>query len=69
MTKAEFFDWRKDPITQQVFKQLNDRIAILKDEITSGARDADQRELAYKAGAVYAYSDLVNIEYEESHGS
>jgi hypothetical protein len=69
VTKSEFADWKRHPVTQQVFSQLAARIDQLKDEIIGYAVEGDTTALAYKAGAVLAYSDLLSIEYEESHGN
>jgi hypothetical protein len=52
-----------------VFSQLNARIAGLKDEIVGHAATGDSHQLATKAGAIFAYQDMLDIEFdEESHG-
>jgi hypothetical protein len=69
VSKSEFADWKRHPVTQQVFSQLAARVDQLKDEIVGYAVEGDTTALANKAGAVLAYSDVLNIEYEESHGN
>jgi hypothetical protein len=62
-------DWKRHPVTHEVFIELKARIAGLKDEIVGGILGDDEKLLAYKAGAIQAYNDVLNIELsEESHG-
>ena len=68
MTKADFIDWKRHPVTQQVFSQLVQRINDLTEEIVASAIDGDPRVQAFKAGAIGAYNDMLKIEFEESHG-
>lgn len=69
MTKADFIDWKRHPVTQQVFSQLDQRVNDLKEEIVGSALDGDPRTQAYRAGAIGAYNDMLKIDYEESHGN
>lgn len=66
MTKSDFLDWRRHPVTQQVFSQLQERISQLKDEIASQVAHVPQLEVAEKAGAVQAFQHILDIDYEES---
>lgn len=66
MTKSDFFDWKRHPVTQQVFSQLQERISQLKDEIAAQVAHTPQLELAEKAGAAQAFQYILDIDYEES---
>lgn len=68
MTASDFYDWKRHPVTQQVFSQLDARISGLKDEIVGEALAGDPRTLASKAGGILAYQDVLDIDFEESHG-
>ena len=69
MTASEFYDWKRHPVTQQIFSALQARVDFLKEEIVEQAATVSQTELAEKAGAVKAINDLLTITYEESHGN
>lgn len=66
MTKQDFYDWKRHPVTQQVFSQLQDRVQQIKDELTAQAAHVPQLELAEKAGAAKAFQHILDIDYEES---
>lgn len=66
MTKTDFHDWKRHPVTQQVFSQLQERIALLKDEVVAQAAHVSQLELAEKSGAIQAFQHILEIDYEES---
>ena len=66
MTKSDFIDWKRHPVTQQVFSQIADRVGMLKDEIAAQAAHVPQLELAEKSGAVQAFQHILDIDYEES---
>ena len=65
MTKSDFIDWKRHPVTEQVFSQLRQRIEYLKDELVGYATSGDPRELAQKAGAIMAMDDVLNIQFED----
>lgn len=66
MTNHEFKDWKRHPVTQQVFSQLQARIEQLNEELLMSATVLSKDEVVEKATAIKAYRDLLNIEYEES---
>lgn len=68
MTPADFYDWKRHPVTQQIYSHLNARIELLKDQLVHEARSGNTTEQAYKAGAVFAYGDMLNISFEETQG-
>lgn len=65
MTKNEFIDWKRHPVTQQVFSQLEARIAELTESLVANA-GIDPANDAKLAGAILAHRDIINIEYDES---
>lgn len=65
MNQQDFFDWKRHPVTQAVFSQLQTRIDVLSEEVVEQAAYVTQAELAEKAGAIKAIRDLLRIEYEE----
>jgi hypothetical protein len=70
VTQSDFSDWKRHPVTQQVFSQLSQRVADLIDEIVEQTATATTGEMAEKAGAIKAHRDFLNIEFdEETHGS
>jgi hypothetical protein len=56
-------EWKTHPITQEFFYELRRRVEGLKDEIVSKALDGDPRELAFRAGAIRALQDMLDIDY------
>lgn len=70
MTKADFYDWKRHPVTQQVFSQIQERIEYIKDQLVMQQGYSDEKLLAERAGMAQAFQFLLNIEYEEeTHGS
>lgn len=65
MTKEDFVDWKRHPVTQQVFSQLAERAGLLNEELIFQVALLPQSQMAEKAGYIKAIRDLVNIEYEE----
>lgn len=64
MNKKDFYDWKRHPVTQVIFSQLEGRISELKEVLaeTAGKDPAQDRELV---GAIRAYNDLLRIEFED----
>jgi hypothetical protein len=65
----DFHDWKRHPVTQAIFSNLEGRVSILVDEIVEQTPYSSQAEMAEKAGAIKAIRDLLNITYEETHGN
>lgn len=63
MTKADFIDWRTSPITKEVFNLLRQYIEGLQAELGQSA-GVDPVVDARKVGAIQAYKDMLDIEYE-----
>lgn len=64
MTETEFKDWKASPVTKQVFTSIAKRIYDLQVDLGTSA-GIDVREDAKKVGAIQAYTDLLEIEFEE----
>lgn len=64
MTESEFKDWKANPVTKQVFTSIAKRIYDLQVDLGTSA-GVDLREDAKKVGAIQAYTDLLEIEFEE----
>lgn len=64
MNKSDFIDWKRHPVTQVVFSQLHQRISDIQEILSeqAGANPVQDREFV---GAIKAYRDMVNIEYDE----
>lgn len=64
MTKSDLVDWKRHPVTMQVFSQLRERIEQLKTELVGDAIEGDPRMHAFRAGAIGAYNDILNVEFD-----
>lgn len=69
MTKVDFYDWKRHPVTQEVFSQLQERLEEIKGQLVYQAVTADPRVLAERAGMAQAFKFVLDIDYEESHGN
>lgn len=67
MTKEEFVDWKRHPVTEQVFSELRHRVDVLTAEVVEQAAYIPQSEIAEKTGAIKAIRDLLTIEFEETN--
>lgn len=65
MTKSDFIDWKRHPVTQQVFSQLEARVTEIADQMVSQAGYIDPRMNAYMGGSIAAYKDMLLIDFEE----
>lgn len=63
MTKADFIDWTKHPVTTQVFGQIKELIANLQEELGNTA-GKDPYEDAIRVGAIRALRDVLETTYE-----
>lgn len=69
MTKEEFVDWKHHPVTIQVFQELQHRISMLTEEVVEQTAYRTQSEMAEKTGAIKAFRDVLQTEFEETHGN
>lgn len=65
MNKKDFFDWKRHPVTQIVFSQLQHRISEIQEILSETAGNNSNQDKEY-VGAIKAYRDLIGIEYEET---
>ena len=63
-TKADFIDWKSNPVTKAVFTKLLNRIDELQAELGQQA-GINPRMDAIKVGAIQAYSDLLDLDFDE----
>ena len=68
MTKSEFIDWKKHPVTKEVMSILTDRVAQLQYELgfSAGILPSEDR---FKCGAIGAYNDMIQIEVDTKEDS
>lgn len=64
MNKKDFYDWKRHPVTQIIFSQLNQRIEDLQEILGESAGKNQIQDIEF-VGAIKAYKDLINIEFEE----
>lgn len=64
MTKEDFLEWKQLAVTKALVNEWTLRIEGLQEELgnTAGLDPLTDR---YKAGAIQAYKDLLNMEFEE----
>lgn len=67
MNKQDFADWKRHPVTQVVISQLNGRIADIKDILAMSAGLDPLQDREY-VGAIKAYQDLIDVQYEGEAG-
>lgn len=63
MNKADFVDWKRHPVTQVVFSQLQERIQSLYEMLGDSAGQNSVQDARF-SGAIQAYKDMLNIEFE-----
>lgn len=63
MTKDEFIEWKSLNATKEVFKAIKERQDALKDELAYSA-GVDSVSDSRRVGAIQAYQDLFDINYE-----
>jgi hypothetical protein len=63
LEKSDLGDWKRHPVTQEVFAELRMRIEGLKEEIADGVLDVDPKQLAFKAGAIQAFKDVLETDF------
>jgi hypothetical protein len=65
VTQNDFIDWKRHPVTQQVFSQLLDRVEYETERLIENA-GADPTVDAQRAGGIKAYRDVLSISHEET---
>jgi hypothetical protein len=64
VSAANFHDWKRHPVTQQIMSQLKARVEFMTEELIDQTAYMSQSEMAEKAGAIKALRDVLNVEYE-----
>jgi len=64
VTKSDFVDWKHHPVTEEVFRKLQTRIKEVQDLLGTSAGLDPLQDRMY-VGAINAYRDILEIEYEE----
>lgn len=64
VTKDSFRDWKANPVTKAVMNELYNRILLVREDLgnTAGIEPLEDRR---KTGAIAAYGDMINIEFDE----
>lgn len=63
MNKADLVDWKRHPVTQAVFSQLQERIQSLYEMLGDSAGQNPVQDARF-SGAIQAYKDMLNIDIE-----
>lgn len=63
MTAADFYDWKRHPMTQVVIEQFASRVRDLKEALAEQA-GKDPLEDRFRAGYIAAFNDIILMEYE-----
>lgn len=69
MTKSDFIDWKKNPVTQELFSQLKQRVEDMKDRLVGYAASGNATSSAHMAGIVEGFQFLLNIDWEDTNGN
>lgn len=65
MTKDEFNGWKSSIVTKEVFRTIHERIYELEQGLGYSA-GLDARNDVLAVGAIQAYKDILNIDFEET---
>ena len=68
VTKDDFLDWKKNPVTQAFFHSLVEKINLGATELSYGAGN-DPKEDRFKCGILHAYRAILEIEIDEIEGA
>jgi hypothetical protein len=63
VNKADFIDWKRHPVTQVVFSQLQERVQTLQAMLGDSAGVNPIQDSRY-SGAIQAYKDLLLMDFE-----
>jgi hypothetical protein len=64
MTSNDFYDWKRHPITDAVFKMLQERVAYMTEHLQLHAGDDPLKDKQY-SGAIMAHNDILSISYQD----
>lgn len=63
-SQTNFSDWKRHPVTVEVFNGIANRIEDLKDELSVSAGENSVQD-SLKRGAILTLRDILNMEYVE----
>lgn len=64
MTAADFYDWKRHPMTQIVIENLAKNVRDLKEALAEQA-GKDPLEDRFRAGYIAAFNDIIRMDWEE----
>jgi hypothetical protein len=65
MTKEDFVSWKNSPTTKEIFYKIRQNVERLQEDLGASA-GVDPLNDRFKVGAIGAYSDLLNIDFEDN---
>jgi hypothetical protein len=68
ISKSDFIDWKKHPVTKEVFSSIIERIHQLQEELGSSA-GLDVRQDSMKVGAIQQARDILEMNIDDMEGS
>ena len=67
ISKEDFIDWKKNPVTEALFQGLAEKIKDGMIELSYTAGE-DTSQDKYKCGMIHAYRSVLQIEFEDMGG-
>ena len=67
ITKDDFIDWKKNPVTQTFFAALITKINLGATELSYSA-GMDSQEDRFKCGMLRAFREVLEVDLEELEG-
>lgn len=68
VSKDEFLDWKKNPVTIAVFASIVEKINLGATELSYSA-GIDTSEDRYKTGMIAAYRDVLEVQLDDVEGA
>lgn len=68
ISKEDYTDWKKHPVTNALFAGMLDRINDAAKEL-AGSAGIDPLEDRFKCGMIRAFQEVMSIEYDELEGA
>ena len=68
ITKDDFLDWKKHPVTQALYGGMVNRINEAALEL-AGSAGIDPLDDRFKCGIVRAYQEVLTLEFDELEGA
>lgn len=65
VSKAEFIDWRDHPITQEIFKVLQEEVETGQMDMRRAIFSGNYNQAAVYEGVIRGLEQLLKIDYEE----